>query len=102
MKAVAVVPASIVLTLAALFASLAPPAAAQTPAEGKLVAFKGKSSGVVAGTGFLQPTSTVTLDTAEDAKKVLRLIDALDDLDDVSEVYANFDIPDPILQTLEA
>jgi transcriptional/translational regulatory protein YebC/TACO1 len=32
---------------------------------------------------------------------VLRLIDALDDLDDVQEVYANFDIPDPVMQTLE-
>jgi YebC/PmpR family DNA-binding regulatory protein len=50
----------------------------------------------------MQPTTTVSLDTAEDAKKVLRLIDALDDLDDVQEVYANFDIPDSILQTIEA
>jgi YebC/PmpR family DNA-binding regulatory protein len=47
------------------------------------------------------PSSTVSLDTAEDAKKVLRLIDALDDLDDVQEVYANFDIPDPVMQALE-
>lgn len=46
------------------------------------------------------PSSTVTLDSAEDAKKVLRLIDALEDLDDVQEVYANFDIPDSILSTL--
>ena len=50
----------------------------------------------------MQPSTTVSLDTAEDAKKVLKLIDALDDLDDVNEVYANFDIPDPILQSLEA
>src|SRR5438270_2188840 len=49
----------------------------------------------------MQPTSTVSLDTAEDAKKVLRLIDALDDLDDVQEVYANFDIPDSVLQAVE-
>ena len=48
------------------------------------------------------PTTTVSLDTAEDAKKVLRLIDALDDLDDVQDVYANFDIPDSILETVEA
>jgi YebC/PmpR family DNA-binding regulatory protein len=47
------------------------------------------------------PSTTVSLDTAEDAKKVLRLIDALDDLDDVQEVYANFDIPDPVMQALE-
>jgi YebC/PmpR family DNA-binding regulatory protein len=49
----------------------------------------------------MQATSTVTLETAEDAKKVLRLIDALDELDDVQEVYSNFDIPDPIMQSLE-
>jgi YebC/PmpR family DNA-binding regulatory protein len=50
----------------------------------------------------MQPTTTVSLNTAEDAKKVLRLIDALDDLDDVQEVYANFDIPDSILTTISA
>jgi transcriptional/translational regulatory protein YebC/TACO1 len=33
---------------------------------------------------------------------VLRLIDLLDDHDDVQDVYANFDIPDEILQTVEA
>ena len=49
----------------------------------------------------MQPTTTVTLDTAEDAKKVLRLIDALEELDDVQEVHSNFDIPDPIMQSLE-
>jgi YebC/PmpR family DNA-binding regulatory protein len=48
------------------------------------------------------PSTTVSLDTAEDAKKVLRLIDALDDLDDVQEVYANFDIPDSILTDMTA
>ena len=47
------------------------------------------------------PTVTVALDNAEDAKKVLRLIDALDDQDDVQDVYANFDIPDEVLQAVE-
>ncbi len=37
-------------------------------------------------------------DSAEKAKAVLRLIDALDDHDDVQDVYANFDIPDDVLQ----
>jgi YebC/PmpR family DNA-binding regulatory protein len=46
-------------------------------------------------------TSTVPLDSAEAAKKVLRLLDGLDDLDDVQNVYANFDIPDSILQAVE-
>jgi len=44
------------------------------------------------------PTATVPLADAESAKKVLRLIDSLDDHDDVQNVYANFDIPDDILQ----
>jgi transcriptional/translational regulatory protein YebC/TACO1 len=48
------------------------------------------------------PTTTVALDTAEDAKKVLRLIDTLEELDDVQDVYANFDVPDSILQALDA
>ena len=48
------------------------------------------------------PTSTVPLAPAEEAKAVLKLIDVLDDHDDVQDVYANFDVPDEILQTVEA
>ncbi|CAM8630182.1 COG0217 Uncharacterized conserved protein [Acidimicrobiia bacterium] len=47
-------------------------------------------------------TTTVDLDTADAAKAVLRVIDALEDNDDVQDVYANFDIPDELLQTLDA
>ncbi|MBI1844573.1 MAG: YebC/PmpR family DNA-binding transcriptional regulator, partial [Actinobacteria bacterium] len=43
------------------------------------------------------PTTSVVLETAEDAKKVLRLIDALDDHDDVQGVFSNFDIAEEIL-----
>ena len=50
----------------------------------------------------MQPTTIVALETADAAKQVLRLIDALDDLDDVQQVSANFDIPDSLLQELEA
>ena len=48
------------------------------------------------------PSTTIALDTADAAKAVLRLIDALDDLDDVQDVYANFDIPMEILETIDA
>jgi transcriptional/translational regulatory protein YebC/TACO1 len=48
------------------------------------------------------PQNTIPLDDAESAKKVLRLIDALDEQDDVQNVFANFDIPDEILDTIEA
>ncbi len=44
------------------------------------------------------PTSTVEVADVADAKAVLRLIDALDDNDDVQDVYANFDMPDALLQ----
>jgi transcriptional/translational regulatory protein YebC/TACO1 len=47
------------------------------------------------------PQNTIALETVESAKSVLRVIDALDDLDDVQDVYANFDIPDEILQQID-
>lgn len=46
------------------------------------------------------PTTTVELGSESDARKVLKLIDALDDHDDVQSVYANFDIPDAVLQAV--
>ncbi len=48
------------------------------------------------------PTNVVPLETEGDARKVLRLIDALEEHDDVQGVYANFDIPDAVLQSVEA
>ena len=47
------------------------------------------------------PKNTVKLDQ-DKAKKVLKLIDALEEQDDVQEVYANFDIPDEVLENLSA
>jgi YebC/PmpR family DNA-binding regulatory protein len=47
------------------------------------------------------PQSTIALDSAESANKVIRLIDALDEHDDVQNVHANFDIPDSILESIE-
>ncbi len=37
-----------------------------------------------------------------EAETMLRLADALEDLDDVQEVYANFDIPDEVIEAVEA
>ena len=48
------------------------------------------------------PTTTVPLESEGDARKVLKLIDALEEHDDVQNVYANFDIPDSVLQAVEA
>ena len=44
------------------------------------------------------PQSTVRIDDSKEASRVLRLMDALDENDDVKQAYANFDIPDEILQ----
>ncbi len=48
------------------------------------------------------PTNMVPLSNEADARKVLRLIDLLEEQDDVQNVYANFDIPDQILELVEA
>ena len=45
-------------------------------------------------------TSTVEVSDSQEAKAVLKLIDLLDEDDDVQDVYANFDIPDEVLENL--
>jgi len=47
------------------------------------------------------PSSTIKL-TGNDAKSLLSLIDALEEHDDVQQVYANFDIPDEIMEQVAA
>ncbi len=48
------------------------------------------------------PSTTINLEEESAAKLVLRLIDALEDHDDVEAVYANFDIPEHILEAVSA
>jgi YebC/PmpR family DNA-binding regulatory protein len=48
------------------------------------------------------PTTSVALDAEDKAKSVLRLMDALEEHDDVEAVYANFDIPDAVLEAVSA
>ena len=48
-----------------------------------------------------RPRSGVPVDE-EAGQKLLRMIDALEDSDDVQDVYANFDIPDEVLERLSA
>ena len=60
----------------------------------------------VEGAGFtvenaelaLFPKTTIEVEDESQAKKILRLIDALEENDDVQEVYANFDIPERVLE----
>ncbi|MFQ5966625.1 MAG: YebC/PmpR family DNA-binding transcriptional regulator [Acidimicrobiia bacterium] len=47
------------------------------------------------------PKTTVPVGKSN-AGKVLRLVDVLDDLDDVQAVYANFDIPDDVMESVQA
>jgi YebC/PmpR family DNA-binding regulatory protein len=48
------------------------------------------------------PTSTVKISDKSQAQQLLALVEALEENDDVQNVYANFDIPDEILKTIEA
>jgi YebC/PmpR family DNA-binding regulatory protein len=46
------------------------------------------------------PKTTVEVADEGDAKKVLRLLEQLEDNDDVQDVYANFDIPEQVLEAV--
>jgi len=47
------------------------------------------------------PQNTIKIEAEDPAKKMLRLVENLEDQDDVQNVYANYDIPDEILEKLE-
>jgi len=47
------------------------------------------------------PDTTVEVAEQDVAHRILAMIDEFEDHDDVQEVYANFDIPDAILQKLQ-
>jgi len=47
------------------------------------------------------PQSTVKVE-GKDATSVVKLIEALEELDDVQSVYANYDIPDEVLEAISA
>ena len=49
---------------------------------------------------IMLPGNTVDINDEVMAAKILKLIDALEDHDDVQDVYANFNIPDEILEKL--
>ena len=46
------------------------------------------------------PKTTVAIEDESKARQVMRLIDALEDNDDVQDVYANFDIPEQVLEAV--
>ena len=48
----------------------------------------------------LVPKTTVAVEDEGKARQVMRLIDELEDNDDVQDVYANFDIPEQVLEAV--
>lgn len=60
------------------------------------------AAGMEVGSVDLTLLASTTIEIADEgsAKQVLRVIDALEDHDDVQNVYANFDIPDDVLQAV--
>lgn len=63
--------------------------------EGHRFAVSGAEVGMV-------PKSTVSISDKDNAHKVVRLLNLLEDHDDVQNVYANFDIPDEILEEVSS
>ena len=56
---------------------------------------------VLEGQVSFVPQSTVRVE-GKDATAVVRLVEALEELDDVQSVYANYDIPDEVLEAISA
>jgi YebC/PmpR family DNA-binding regulatory protein len=63
-----------------------------------------ESSGVEVQSAELamEPKTTVEVTGESEARQLLRLMDTLDDHDDVESVHANFDIPEAVLDEVEA
>jgi YebC/PmpR family DNA-binding regulatory protein len=63
----------------------------------------------LAGAGFsvesaelsMEPTTRVSISDEKGARQVLSFVERLEDLDDVQDVYANFDIPDALMEQVE-
>ena len=46
------------------------------------------------------PKTTVAIADESTAKQVVRLVEGLEENDDVQDVYANFDIPEAVLEAV--
>ncbi len=65
-------------------------------------AIEGAAIAITSADLTMLPNQTVALGDEATARPVLRLIDALEEHDDVQAVFANFDVPDDVLQTVMA
>ncbi|MGZ8562164.1 MAG: YebC/PmpR family DNA-binding transcriptional regulator [Candidatus Limnocylindria bacterium] len=50
----------------------------------------------------MEPTTRVELSDEKSARQVLGFVERLEELEDVQNVYANFDLPDALMERLEA
>lgn len=48
----------------------------------------------------MMPQTSIRVEDEKQAQQILKLMDALEDLDDVQNAYANFDIPDEIMNAV--
>ena len=56
---------------------------------------------VLSAESTMVSSTTIEVNDAETAAKILKVMEALEDNDDVQDVYANFDIPDSIMEGLD-
>jgi transcriptional/translational regulatory protein YebC/TACO1 len=53
---------------------------------------------VMSAESTMVSSTTIEVTDPSDARSILRIMDALDDNDDVQDVYANFDIPESLME----
>ncbi|MGQ9454630.1 MAG: YebC/PmpR family DNA-binding transcriptional regulator [Armatimonadota bacterium] len=61
-------------------------------------AIKGAGIDYTSAEVTMLPKTTIRIEDPKEAARILRLMDALEENDDVQQAYANFDIPDEIMQ----
>jgi len=69
----------------------------------KVKKFLEEANVYIASSGIMMsPKQTIPINDEKTAQLILKLMDSLEDLDDVVAVYANFDIPNKIMEKLAA
>jgi YebC/PmpR family DNA-binding regulatory protein len=66
------------------------------------LACEGAGLSVLSADSTMVSSTLIEVASTDDARKILRVMDALEDHDDVQDVYANFDIPDAIMEQVDA
>lgn len=66
--------------------------------EGLRASLEEAGFAVLSGDSPMVSSNVVPLESADEARAVLRIVDALEDNDDVQDVFANFDIADDVME----